>query len=413
MKQTLILIAILSGPAPAFAAGAPDMRNKDLIGAEMTRSKLSGAQMRGARLRMAHLEGSDLSGADLSGADLRWSDLKNVNLKAADLTGALLQGADLVQADFTDAKIDGAQWKGAYYDDRTHLPFGKEKAASLGLVLSVKTPKSAPKLSLLKDAQNPVCENAADANDRSVLVGDVCVDRYESSVWSAPDGGVLFGTDGDDYPCQDNAQDCAAGETRIYARSVPGVRPSGWITWFQANVACANAGKHLITNAEWQAAAAGTPDPGTNAYPPACVTFGDGPAITAVSSQCRSSFGAENMVGSLWEWVAQWGVHPGWSGELSVLSPQYGSDGYWHGGPADSAHPDRDADGSWRPYAPAAPGNGDALGDPVSYSAVARGGHWRDENRGNSAGVFSLGNGRSPSDWRAHIGFRCARSAKR
>jgi len=42
------------------------------------------------------------------------------------------------------------------------------------------------------------------------------------------------------------------------------VLPSGCITWFQANQACLLSGKRLLTNREWQGAAASTPDPGTD-----------------------------------------------------------------------------------------------------------------------------------------------------
>ena len=63
-----------------------------------------------------------------------------------------------------------------------------------------------------------------------------------------------------DYaPCADNGQNCADD---IFAVSLAGVTPSARITWFQAQAACANAGKRLPTNAEWQVAVAGTPDPG-------------------------------------------------------------------------------------------------------------------------------------------------------
>ena len=73
-------------------------------------------------------------------------------------------------------------------------------------------------------------------------------------------GATQLGTSGDDYaPCADSGQNCTDD---IYAVSLPGVTPSAFITWFQAQQACTNAGKRLPTNAEWQAAVAGTPDPG-------------------------------------------------------------------------------------------------------------------------------------------------------
>ena len=69
-------------------------------------------------------------------------------------------------------------------------------------------------------------------------------------------GATQLGTAGDDYaPCTNNGQNCA---NDIYAVSLPAVMPSAFITWFQAQEACANAGKRLPTSAEWQVAANGT-----------------------------------------------------------------------------------------------------------------------------------------------------------
>ncbi|MPZ91072.1 MAG: hypothetical protein GEU68_05495 [Actinobacteria bacterium] len=52
------------------------------------------------------------------------------------------------------------------------------------------------------------------------------------------------GVSSDDYPCNDNGQNCKG---KIYARSVAGVTPSRYITWFQAQQALANSGKRLPT----------------------------------------------------------------------------------------------------------------------------------------------------------------------
>ena len=91
-----------------------------------------------------------------------------------------------------------------------------------------------------------------------VKVGSFCIDKYEASVWSSPKGGTQYGVSSDDYPCNDNGQNCS----NIYARSVPGVKPARYITWFQAQQALANSGKRLPSNAEWQEAVRGTPDAG-------------------------------------------------------------------------------------------------------------------------------------------------------
>src|SRR5262245_24073576 len=78
----------------------------------------------------------------------------------------------------------------------------------------------------------------------SVPVGNLCVDTYEASVWEIPAGNnalinkVKKGTatlaaltaggtqrglgSTDDYPCNNNGNDC----DDIYAVSIPGVKPS-------------------------------------------------------------------------------------------------------------------------------------------------------------------------------------------
>jgi formylglycine-generating enzyme required for sulfatase activity len=149
---------------------------------------------------------------------------------------------------------------------------------------------------------------AACAGD-AVAVGRLCVDKYEASVWSNPpqpgaDPGTQYGVTGDDYPCDDNGQNC----DQIYAGSLVGARPSGYATWFQAQQACANVGKRLLTNAEWQMAVQGTPDAGPDDGVADCNTGSLTGAFVASGSRtkCKSIYGAYDMVGNLWEWVADW-----------------------------------------------------------------------------------------------------------
>jgi formylglycine-generating enzyme required for sulfatase activity len=186
----------------------------------------------------------------------------------------------------------------------------------------------------------PLTRCGADA----VVAGTVCLDRYEASVWRVPDptttnatlvrriqrgvatraeltagGATRLGMASDDYaPCTDDGQNCA---NDIYAVSLPSEIPSANITWFQAQEACANAGKRLPTSAEWQVGANGTPDTGgadngtTN-----CNTDNRAPGVTATGarSACVSARGAFDMVGNLYEWVADWvplsTACPGWGG---------------------------------------------------------------------------------------------------
>ena len=135
-----------------------------------------------------------------------------------------------------------------------------------------------------------------------IAVGGLCIDKYEASVWDSPNGGTQYGAASDDYPCNDNGQNCLD----IYARSVAGVTPSAYITWFQAQQACQNVGKRLATNAEWQQAVSGTPDPGPDNGMTDCNTANGAAVTTGSRSSCMSAAGAFDMVGNLQEWVADW-----------------------------------------------------------------------------------------------------------
>src|SRR5215468_9662871 len=182
----------------------------------------------------------------------------------------------------------------------------------------------------------------------SIVSGPGCMDKYEASVWRVPNptttnrvlvariqqgtataadlangGATHLGVQStQDYlPCGDQGQDCG----NIYAVSLPGVVPSSNITWFQAQQACRNAGKRLPSNAEWQAAVAGTPDPddhfgNADNGVTDCNIFGiGGPTVPSGSrSGCVSARGAFDMVGNLEEWVADWVPQ-------STMCPNWGS----------------------------------------------------------------------------------------
>jgi hypothetical protein len=168
----------------------------------------------------------------------------------------------------------------------------------------------------------------------AVASGHLCLDKYEASVWEIPPGNtaviarikkgtvtlahltspaavaggvVQRGVSSDDYGagCPDTGNGC----TDFYAVSIPGVTPSAFMTWFQAAAAARNSGKRLPTNAEWQAAALGTPDTGgADNGSTTCNTDNLAPGVTTTGSRsgCVSDVGAFDMVGNLWEWVADW-----------------------------------------------------------------------------------------------------------
>jgi len=170
----------------------------------------------------------------------------------------------------------------------------------------------------------------------------------------------------------------------IYAVSLAGVTPSANITWFQAQAACKNARKRLPSNAEWQAAVAGTPDPGPDNGSTDCNTLSAFTAVTTGSrSSCVSADGAYDMVGNLYEWVADWVPRSTQCGTWSVGV-----------GPTDD---DQCLAGAATTGEPGALLRGGNL-----YSGLAPAGT-------ASAGPLAvLGNFR-PSDATPAFGFRCAR----
>ena len=257
------------------------------------------------------------------------------------------------------------------------------------------------------------------SDDQMVRVGDFWIDRYEVSVWELPDcSGEQYGdpTDGDDFP-DPGFPDNGNWEEPAYACSIEGEYPAGHMTWFQAQQACELSGKSLCTNAQWQAAAAGT-------YVPGCNTGGAGglegcagpgapwPAGDTQCGGCESARGVMDMVGNEWEWVAEWQGHPGSNGAVNLFDGdpdgdgiyEYGSDGYWAGGPDHDSMASRGADGSWRPSSPAIEDNGHPTGSYYGPAAIRRGGIY---NQGANAGIFAMCMAYGPSGHTSATGARC------
>lgn len=239
--------------------------------------------------------------------------------------------------------------------------------------------------------QNGACEGV-DATDVMVRVGSICVDKYEASVWATAGGGAegtQLGVAADDYPCFNNGANCV-GDNAIYARSQEGVTPSSGITWFQAQQACANAGKRLLTNAEWQMAVAGTPDDATGTGD--CTMGGGAKSVAGAQSRCVSAAGVSDMVGNLWEWTADWMqgrvIHAAGVGQdegATNTGNSYGNDA------AEGIHD--------------APVQAFSTGLPA---ALIRGGGY-DAAPTDRAGAFAISAAYAPSEARNVIGFRCAK----
>jgi len=211
------------------------------------------------------------------------------------------------------------------------------------------------------------------------------IDRYEATIWANTNAtGTQYGrSSASEYPSTfpENGEYTSA----LYALSVAGKKPSAYMTWFQAQAACRLGGKRLPTGEEWLMAALGTPDPdahtGDGGF---CVTSASGPRNTGGGTACVSQWGAEDMIGNLWEWTADWyaglgdsGVNHAWTRDT------YAGDGTWN--LASSAH-----DGTaWQVGLPA---------------AALRGGHW---DLGSQAGRFALSLSNAPSNRASAIGLRC------
>ena len=285
-----------------------------------------------------------------------------------------------------------------------------------------------------------------------VQMGDFCIDRYETSLWSRKDGepveceelqaavdeadaagwtaeqlysgykaadcgvGALamcnyqqYGSEPgctnnetcDDYP--DGFPNNGNWTVPVYACAIEGVGPSRSLTWFQAQQACVLSGKRLCFDSEWQAAAAGTPDPHTtdpggdwescniwpNSKPGERDWATDNQSVkTQSEAACVSNHGAYDMVGNLWEWTADWWGQGGNADDGN--QPDAGvfhGDGYWN---VDNAQYNGVYD----------------EGNPVFPASARRGGHW---NAGSEAGVFALALGHGPAHWGNDSGARCCR----
>jgi len=230
--------------------------------------------------------------------------------------------------------------------------------------------------------------------DEMVKAGAFWVDRYEISVvdtalynsGSCNGKGSHYGVPGDNYPA--TFPDSGNHTAPLYACSVKGAKPSASMTWFQAASACALAGKRICSNHEWQTAALGTPDDSTS-----CNTFTSLREAAGARAKCASYWGAQDMVGNVWELTADWvqaGRTTGSYTSGAVATP-------WPSGYGDGK------DGTWNINGQAESFGGVATGIPA---ALSRGGG---SKTGTNAGVFTISMYLSPAYRATSTGARCCR----
>lgn len=234
--------------------------------------------------------------------------------------------------------------------------------------------------------------------DEMVKVGDFWVDRYEASVWADADctsgveDRVPYGSDAENYP--ETFPDSGSFTEPLYACSVRGVTPSRNLTWFQAQAACSASGKSLITNAEWQAAAAGTYDPPLPPRSGECHIMGGAPRRAGNGTLCVSVWGTEDMIGNVGEWTSDW-----WQAGVDWLE---GGDGRYAEAWPEGYRVDN-ADTTWNLDGRAMVITSDFTnGLPA---AAVRGGTMGQRAQ---AGAFALSVSLAPSNLDREIGFRCA-----
>lgn len=220
--------------------------------------------------------------------------------------------------------------------------------------------------------------------------GGFCIDRYEASAAAI----CAYADPGTQAQTRENLEQSGCAPV-----SQPGMAPWRNLSRDQAALACAKAGKRLPTNAEWLAAALGTPDPDSGWGGRDCQVSSNWPAQpgnTGSGADCVSAAGAYDMVGNVWEWV-QGAVSDG-AYEGESLPPQGFIDALSANGSlplrtnADTPNPNYRNDYLWLKTS--------------GERGIVRGGYW---DNGGQAGAYAVYAVTPPDQTGVGIGFRCVK----
>lgn len=275
---------------------------------------------------------------------------------------------------------------------------------------------------------------AAGVVDEVVRVGEGAssfwIDRYEAMICdsrSSPCSGLINNRSPSDLTTRGLPPNgiwvTVGGVPPLFARSLNASNPPvRWVTWFQADALCRASGKRLPTGSEWLAAARGTG--GTSGDSGCLVSAADARDITS-GSACTSEWGAQDMVGNVSEWTAEWYASVGFVAAPSIrvldtipdggvidrgtalAAPTAGSvvTGVRVNERVDQWGDGYNTDGTWNisSVVDRAPrgGENNVVGIPA---AALRGG---DYGAGSRGGVFALDLSAAPTFAAAPVGFRC------